>query len=210
MIDAVHRPLKASLMCHAETPWIDALPWVLLGMSTAVKEDIGLSSIHLVYREPLRIPGEFLQQTPEVPTNETLQNLQSFHRVLRPQPASRHGSKATFVHKDLNTVPFVLLRQDAVTPALTPPYTGPHRVLDRADKTMKIDVNGHPTVVSMDRLKPAYTTTDPSSQPITPATAARPSGSTPGPSTPPLQSTRSGRRVRFPDFYQAAPTSVSP
>ena len=103
-IEAVHRPLKASLMCHAETPWIDALPWVLLGIRTAVKEDIGLQQ-PLVYGEPLRIVGEFLQQTPEVPTTETLQTLQSFLRVLRPQPAPRHGSKATFIHKDLNTVP---------------------------------------------------------------------------------------------------------
>ena len=104
MIEAEYRPLKASLMCHAETHWIDALPWIL-GMRTAVKEDIGLSSSHLVYGEPLRVPGEFLQQTPEVPTTKALQTLQSFLRILRPQPAPRHGSRQLSSTRTLTRFP---------------------------------------------------------------------------------------------------------
>lgn len=35
IIERWHRTLKASLMCHSGTPWLDILPTVLLGLRTA-------------------------------------------------------------------------------------------------------------------------------------------------------------------------------
>jgi hypothetical protein len=70
---------------------------------------------------------------------------------LRPVPAARHTSPATFVHKDLHNCTHVFLRQDATSRALEPPYSGPHKVLSRREKTC-----GKPLTVSTDRVKPAY------------------------------------------------------
>ncbi|GFT22089.1 uncharacterized protein TNCV_3271441 [Trichonephila clavipes] len=60
MIERVHRQLKASLMCHTNSSWFEALPVVLLGFRSVFKEDIQFSSAELVYGEPLRLPGEFI------------------------------------------------------------------------------------------------------------------------------------------------------
>jgi hypothetical protein len=46
-------------------PAVDTLPFVLLGIRTAFKEDLQASVTELVYGEPLRIPGELLTPTAE-------------------------------------------------------------------------------------------------------------------------------------------------
>ena len=58
--------------------------------------------------------------------------------------------------KDLSTCDFVYIRTDSVRKPLQPPYTGPFRVLKRADKHFTVDVKGKSDQVSIDRLKPAY------------------------------------------------------
>ncbi|GFS61056.1 uncharacterized protein TNIN_325291 [Trichonephila inaurata madagascariensis] len=48
MIERVHRQLKASLMCHIDSSWFEALPVVLLGIRSVFKEDLQSSSAELV------------------------------------------------------------------------------------------------------------------------------------------------------------------
>ena len=215
LVERLHRTMKAAIMCHADDQWTEALPLVLLGLRTTYKEDLQSSAAELVYGEPLRVPGEFL--VPAAPTVEAptfVQQLRRFMDQLRPTPAARHSSQATFVHKDLRDASHVFLRQDTTRRSLEPPYSGPHRVIARTDKTLKIVVRGREITVSADRVKPAYVTDgahhgtsspptqhrstpqpnqhNPSEQPAPtniPAGAAR---------TQPAQSTRSGRTIRFP------------
>ena len=40
--------------------WADRLPWVMLGLRSAPKDDLQASSAELVYGQPLCVPGEFL------------------------------------------------------------------------------------------------------------------------------------------------------
>jgi len=50
LVERFHRHLKASLRARLTGPnWLDELPWVLLGIRTAPKEDVGASSAELVY-----------------------------------------------------------------------------------------------------------------------------------------------------------------
>ena len=58
-MELFHQTLKASIMCHADQQWTEALPLVLR-IRTAFKEDLQASVAELVYVEPLRIPGELL------------------------------------------------------------------------------------------------------------------------------------------------------
>ena len=60
LIERFHRQLKASLKAYPDpTHWVDSLPLVLLGVRTAVKEDLSCSAAELVYGTTLRLPGEF-------------------------------------------------------------------------------------------------------------------------------------------------------
>ena len=157
------------------------------------------SAAELVYGVPLRVPGELLvAATPKVETSAFMQQLHRHMNQLRPTPAARHGYPATFIHKDLGDSTHVFLRQDAIRRALEPPYSGPHEVIARTDKTLTIVVRGRHVTVSADRVKPAYIlertqhgTGSPPAQPrIAPAKPLAP--------TQPPRTTRSGRTVRFP------------
>jgi hypothetical protein len=175
-------------MCHADERWTGALPLVLLGIRSAWKEDLNASSAELVYGSPLWLPGEFFAPFPAKCTDITsfASRLRVHIAKLRPVPASQHAMPSTFIFKDLATASHVFLWQGALLGALQAPYLGLYRVLHRGEKTYFIKVNSAATTVSIDRLKPAYvlhSDTEPASPPA----------------IPPRVTTRSGRRVCFPD-----------
>ena len=189
-------------MCHEGTTWTEALPIILLGIRTAYKEDLRSSAAELVYGEPLRVPGALLVPTgSKMEPSIFLQLLRRHMEQLRPTPVTRHSSPTTFIHKDLQDSTHVFLRQDTIRHSLEPPYSGPHKVIARSDKTFHIIVRGRKIKVSTDCLKPAYLTEaplrdnkhrldQPLHTPTTPVTANLP------PNT-----TRSGRTVRFPVHF---------
>lgn len=203
MVERLHRQLKAAIMCHQNTSWSEVLPLVLLGIRSAYKEDVKASAAELLYGEPLRLPGEFF--VPSTP--ETVPDVTSFATRLRlhmaklaPEPASRHSNKTFYVPKDLETAEYVYLRKDAVRRSLEPPYTGPYKVLERRSKTFKLAINERESTVSIDRLKAAYVARD-GTKMDAPEAAPGPVDEAPSPA-PVEGRTRSGRTVRFPDYYR--------
>ncbi|XP_023723927.1 uncharacterized protein LOC111873434 [Cryptotermes secundus] len=123
----------------------------------AFKEDLQASVAELVYGEPLRVPGVLLTPTTEpADPAQLITELRQHMARLRPIPASRHASPATFVHRDLGNCTQFFLRQDAGRRALEPHYRGPYQVFTRRGKTMQILVRDRPVTVSTDRVKPAY------------------------------------------------------
>jgi len=198
LVERLHCTLKAAIMCHADEWWTAALPLVLLGICTAYKEDLQSSAAELIYGEPLRVPGELLVTAAlKVEASTFIQQLRHHMDQLRPTPAARHASPATFIHKVLQVSTHVFLWQDATHRALEPPYSGPHKVIAHTDKTLTIVVHGRQVNVSADRVKPAYvlegTQHDTGSPPAQPhSDPAKPV------TTRPPQTTRSGRTIRFP------------
>ena len=58
MVERAHRQLKYTLQARtAGSDWASHLPWVLVGMRVAPKEDSNLSSAELVYGAPLVTPS---------------------------------------------------------------------------------------------------------------------------------------------------------
>lgn len=214
MVERFHRQLKAAITCHADACWVESLPLVLLGIRSAFKDDIKCSSAELVYGETLRLPGEFLLPPNEEPVDVTdyAGRLRSHVNRLKPPPASRHsGHRSPFVFKDLATCTHVFLRDDTVAGALKPAYTGPYEVLTRGDKFFKIGYSNKPVTVSIDRVKPAYilcdTRTDTHINTHSHTYIHSPLTNTPNIPThthtsPNPRITRSGRRVKFPDYYR--------
>lgn len=217
MVERLHRTMKAALMCHGDEKWSDNIPAVLLGLRCHFKEDLGATPAELVYGEPIKVPGEFLcSAAPSLNPPEFLRQLREHISQLQPTAPARHTARTPFVFKDLPTATHVFLRTDSLRGALQPPYTGPYQVLSRSDKTFKLLVNKKAVVVSVDRLKPAYTlpsdtsvqpagpdTPSPTSSPAVPdasPTAPAPSTAPEPPATVhgrPAVTTRAGRLVRF-------------
>ena len=82
-------------------------------------------------------------------------------REIRPVDSTWHGQQSTFIHPDLLTCDQVFVRDDTIRASLTPPYLGPCKVIRRLRKYYVVDINGRNVNVSMDRLKPAYVTSEP-------------------------------------------------
>ena len=57
VVEWMHKQLKAVLMAHSpQSQWTKVLPLVLLGIHSALKEDIACTSAELVYRSTLSLP----------------------------------------------------------------------------------------------------------------------------------------------------------
>lgn len=211
-MERFHRQLKAAIICHDNSNWVESLPFVLLGIRSAYKEDLGTSTAELLYGEPLRLPGEFFEPEDEgtVDLTDYMSRLRCFVHRLQPSPASRHGKgRNTFVYKDLATCTHVFLRDCTVGGSLKSAYTGPHKVIQRGDKTYKILMNNKEVTVSIDRVKPAFILRDPDNHlsHSHPTYSHTPNTHTDrhdllNPQDNFVRTTKSGRTVRFPDYYR--------
>jgi hypothetical protein len=152
MMERTHGQLKAALRARlAGSRWPEHLPWVLLGLRTAPKEDSGISAAELVYGAALALPAEFLSAA-EPPAAEFLQKLQQVEI-----PATRPLSYAEVAAKPpaaLLQASHVYVRRGGTLPPLAPLYVGPYEVLERSDKYFRLAVGGREETVSIDRLKP--------------------------------------------------------
>ncbi|KAH0818300.1 hypothetical protein GEV33_004491 [Tenebrio molitor] len=200
LVERLHRQLKASLTCHAET-WTEALPLVLLGLRTAWRDDLQATTAELIYGQTLRLPGEFFNPSKSrLSDPEFIQQFRKLMNDLRPTPTSSHGNKQIFTFRDLETCSHVFLRHDAVKPPLQPAYDGPYKVLHRDHRTFRLLLNGRPTSVSTDRLKPAYVANEDPPQPtITPPNTATNTTDTN------TKQTRSGRNIQRPVRFRDHP-----
>ena len=218
MVERMHRQLKAALTARLrDQAWIRQLPWVLLGIRTAVKEDLGCSPDQLVFGQQLRLPGH-------VPGDRVPPDPSAFGRELRqalgqlrPVPTHHHRPASVpdpYVPQELRHCPLVWLRREGHHAPLTPKYDGPYQVLHRGPKVFRIRLGDREDTVSVDRLKPALVAEDtapaeprrrgrppgPSASPRTPAAVSNNPSSAPPTATqePTSVTTRSGRVVRTP------------
>ncbi len=134
--------------------WPSHLPWVILGLRAAPKEDCGISSAEMVYGEALTLPWDFLEaSTP--PGDSFLQQLRE--RMNRFQLLPTRPVEAKPVSQQqaaLHTADFVYIRRGAEASSLSPLNSGPYRVISRVGKTFHVDIGGREEVISADRLKP--------------------------------------------------------
>ncbi|GFS18261.1 Pol polyprotein [Elysia marginata] len=213
LVEHFHRTLKAALKARLQGPnWVNKLPWVLLGLRTVPKEDLGTSAAELVFGEPLTVPEEFID-----PTIKPLPTHDPFHllvKKLSPIPTSKHGQSPSMVSRSLQDAQFVFIRQDGHRGPLQQPYDGPFRVLSPGDKTFLVRVGDREERISTDHLQMAHMDlTKPVSvaQPprrgrlplqITDSTDQAPALEPHASSLLWFQSARSGRAIRPPRRFQ--------
>ncbi|KAK3875588.1 hypothetical protein Pcinc_019547 [Petrolisthes cinctipes] len=195
IVERFHRHMKTALKARLNGPdWMDELPWVLLGIRTAPKEDLATSSAELVYGAPLILPGDFIATSdkPDAPAT-VLSRLREKVGTLAPVPTTRHCVSPRYVPPALQNSNYVFLRRDTIRSPLAKPYEGPFRVLQRQPKTFIIDYGGRHETVSVDRLKPAHIDLDTPVQVARPRRRGRPTSQQKLP-PPPSRVTRSGSR----------------
>ncbi|GFV80696.1 hypothetical protein TNCV_4618581 [Trichonephila clavipes] len=94
MIERFHRHLKSAIIAHEDTGWSDILPVVLLGLRSAMKNDLKATSSELVYGTTLRLPSDLISseslQTSVTPTY--VSKLISMMRKLSPISPDYHSS----------------------------------------------------------------------------------------------------------------------
>lgn len=160
IIERFHRTLKAALMTKNVDKWSELLPLVLLGLRSAYKPDLKASAAEMVFGTHLRIPGEFFSEPNHQSETEFVDKLRAQMQEIRPTQTSWHTTEKPFVHPTLNTCSHVFVRVDKIRSALVQPYEGPFEILARQPKYFKVLVRGKPTIITLDRLKPAFLTTE--------------------------------------------------
>jgi len=151
MVERAHRRIKDALKAHmaaAELP--QHLPWVLLDINNAPKEDSGKSASEMVYGTSLTLPAQ-LAAGDEQPVDKILQDL----ATAAPLP-TRHGQREapTKPPAALAAADLVYVRKGGQLQPLVQPYSGPYKVLEKGPKYFRLDMGGKHTAVTVDRLKP--------------------------------------------------------
>ncbi|CAK9827605.1 Transposon Tf2-6 polyprotein [Anthophora retusa] len=235
MVERFHRQLKAAIRSYQHHRWTEVLPTILLGIRSAWKEDLKSTSAGLVYGQLLRLPGEFMAPSPRNDdATDFAEQLRGHFRKIGPTDGTKHGNPRVFVYKELDNCKYVFLRRDSSKTILQPPYDGPYEVVSRNSKTFTLKIDNKLRVVSINRIKPAYITSEeiailpdqtqflplgrhtqsdnetardstPPPPPVTNAQHTYTVPLVPAHNTEPTArfSTRSGRRVRFPERFQA-------
>jgi hypothetical protein len=193
----------------AAADWYHHLPWVLLAVRTASRDEESPSLAELLYGAQLVVPGQFLAASEDLPPSDSfLQQLRSFVDASSPPP-NLHDRPSTATAKD--SIPTALLharhvfvRRDAAKLLLAPAYDGPYLVLEHSPHTFRIQLGDKTDVVATARLKAAVLPPD---APVAePHRCGRPAnGSTVLPTTPgvpartinPQASSASSKRVSF-------------
>ncbi|GFR68547.1 Pol polyprotein [Elysia marginata] len=135
-VERFHRTLKAALKDRLTgNNWVEELLWVLLGLRTASKEDLGYSSAELVCSKPLTVPGK-LTPSQALPWSATefLTAFRAKTQLLKPRPTVHHNKTHTYLLPSLLPANYVYIHTDTVKTPLQIPYSGPYMVLAPGEK----------------------------------------------------------------------------
>jgi hypothetical protein len=208
LVERFHRRLKDALRSRAAAAdWHDHLPWVLLGIRTAFREDSEFSLAEAVYGSQLVLPGQFIN-TAESSSPSFLRELQTTMTGSPPPPARHNMAPApSTLPEELLLARFVLVRRDGVQPLLSPIFDGPYRVLERSTNFFLLEMGDRTDKVSTLRLKAARTPAD--TEPAKPPRRGRPVAQAPPVRAPPPKQRGRPRQVTFSLPPTAPPTTTS-
>lgn len=114
------------------------------------------TTTEMVYGEPIKLPGQLLQQNTLKDYEESYGDMFSLKKIiqdLKPQEVKRHGQATTFIFQDMKTASHAFIRRELLGGSLQPPYEGPYKIVKRSEKVITLCKNGKDINVSIDRLK---------------------------------------------------------
>ena len=124
MVEWFRRQLKAALHARSSAgDWLEHMPWVLLGLCAAPKEEAGLSAAEAAYGHSLVLPSQ-LQPPPRAPQVAP-------EKVDIPSTVKPAKEAEKVQELGVQEASHVYMRVGAVTGPLDAMYRGPYRVLTR-------------------------------------------------------------------------------
>nr|VZI49311.1 unnamed protein product [Spirometra erinaceieuropaei] len=131
LVGRFHRGLKTSLRDYDNlTHWNEHFPSVMLGIRTSLKPDLECSTAELVYGTALRIPGDFFGPSQTFSDLDATDYVQRLGQAIVNLWAIPPRAPVNSVYKSPQR-----------------PYDGPFRVLSRTEKRFKIVRGDHTEVV---------------------------------------------------------------
>jgi hypothetical protein len=153
MVERAHRQIKDALRARLAGPaWYEHLPFVLLGLRAAPKEDSNTSAAEMTFGAPLTLPGELLLPAAEPPAASFMESLQQ--PLLIPTRPLSYAEVAAGPRPALMAASHVYVRRGGTLPPLAPLYQGPYAIIKRWPKYFLLQVGSLQQTVSVDRLKP--------------------------------------------------------
>ncbi len=146
--------LKQALQARlSSSPWVDKLPWVLLGLRTVSKADTDSSAAELTYGCTLHLPSVLLPASRKSPfhMDQLIQRMRPFHESVTPIPFIRHRLPPFHVPQAIQDARYEFIWSDGRRQPLQPPYEGPFKVLSKTNKFFTIQRGTSTTTVSIDR-----------------------------------------------------------
>ena len=95
LLERFHRQLKGALKALLDVrSWTESLPMILLGIRTALKDDLHCTAAELVYGVSLHLPGEFFSPSSLsfLPEDGYVTRLKQFMSTLRATPPRPHNN----------------------------------------------------------------------------------------------------------------------
>jgi hypothetical protein len=157
MIERFHRQLKQSLKARqCGIVWAEHVPWVLLRLRAAPKEDSNVSAAEAVYGEQLVIPHQLQGRTElQAPPPTSPGSLAAAESAPASSEEPRLYAEVTAtLYKQLQAAEYVYVRRGILSGPLSPPYSSPYQVLRRREKIFEVQLGDRIVLVSVDRLKP--------------------------------------------------------
>ncbi len=151
MVERFHRQLKEALRSReCGTNWAAHLPWVLMGLRAAPKDNSGISSAELVYGQELRLPRQ-----PTLSTAPVAEGAATPPAVRPALPTHLTGdlNETGRVPAQLEGATHVYVLNGAKSSPLSPAYSGPYVVRRRGPKSFDIFIGGRLETITVDRLK---------------------------------------------------------
>ena len=109
-----------------------------------------------MFGSPLSVPGEILDGG-EIPRSRFLQKIElAVSGFDAPPPHHVSPAPPAPLWPALLAAKFMFVREDAYVPPLAPLYLGPYLVLEWRTKFFCLQLGDRTNVVSVDRLKPAF------------------------------------------------------
>jgi Integrase core domain/Integrase zinc binding domain len=156
LVERLHRQLKEALRARqAGVQWEDHLPWVLLGLRVAPRDDTGVSAAQVTFGVQLTLPGELLG-APATAVEELAEGLRADTLGFQPVPLRprSYAAVAAEVPAGLRAAAYVYVRRGGALPPLASKYEGPYKVIRKCEKYFVIKMGDKEDSVSVDRLKP--------------------------------------------------------
>jgi len=155
MIERLHRQLKDGLRARqADKNWDDHLPWVLLGIRSAPKDEAAVSAAEAVLGQQLNVPGQPHEGASGRGGSGTC------------PPAALPAASRTYADavkglSGMEVADWVFIRKGGAVKPLEDKYEGPFRVLKMGEKIVHVLRGDKEEAISRDRAKPYQSSAEP-------------------------------------------------